>query len=918
MDGDFLTDSDTKITDYCFKDGILIGTAMTKEVELEIKNSENYDLADKSFDLEIGVMVDDTNKVYEYVPYGEYTVTTYEDLKSNQKYKIIAYDNMNKLNPDFKENTSFNPTFPITMKEFYRQFMASYGIEIEEQKLPNENFIVTEMPNFDGYTGRSILMRIAEIFGSFAKINRLNKCQMYLKTETDIQVGLESMNSKLEIDNRYGPVNVVSVGMSNVEGENVTLKDEESITQYGETTIRIDDNPFIYTEDKREAVINDLYTQLHNFTYVPVKFNLKALMYSDCGDAVQIRNMEDTEWIDTIILNQNINVPRTRQSSIETKALTNTQQKLQYISQSKQAKTRTEIIVDKQNQKIESVISNVTEQNNKISQVTQTVDELNSKISDIADITTSQESINGKVSLEKINQSEPIYVKIYPRAENVSYLYPHSNLYPSETLYLKTRTLRFANTTTNKYVDYELPDNLLYYDAENYDEFILDYDAQSCVINKKVGYNADGTTYLLENPTTIEYEYPKIELEDGDYTVELLGYTDTYLFVRLMAQNIYTTQFATRAEVNSEISQKADEITATVSKSYATKGELNTAKSEIKQTTTNISSEVSKKVGNDEIISKINQTAEEITIDASKLNINGTVSANGNFKIDTKGNMTCKNANITSGVIELKGGTTSSPNFRVTSEDEVEEASVLPALISCTTWKNGDALTNFDMQANDMQASSTAYSDLYWAKMRSDSSYFSNADARFELNKYSEDNIYSIFVLNDTSSYLTMRRNSTSINDFVNETRIDRTSTVGQNYINEVVDNDGAAIHLYTNNAQTRIYATGITTPKVTQTSKAESKKNFEKFENGLEVVKNTDIYKYHLKSQEDTEKKEIGFVIGNEYKYAHDITSVDKEGNEIGVDTYSMISVAYKAIQEQQELIEQLQKEIQELKGEK
>lgn len=399
MDGDFLTDSDTKITDYCFKDGILIGTAMTKEVELEIKNSENYDLADKSFDLEIGVMVDDTNKVYEYVPYGEYTVTTYEDLKSNQKYKIIAYDNMNKLNPDFKENTSFNPTFPITMKEFYRQFMASYGIKIEEQTLPNENFIVTEMPNFDGYTGRSILMRIAEIFGSFAKINRLNKCQMYLKTETDIQVGLESMNSKLEIDNRYGPVNVVSVGMSNVEGENVTLKDEESITQYGETTIRIDDNPFIYTEDKREAVINDLYTQLHNFTYVPVKFNLKALMYSDCGDAVQIRNMEDTEWIDTIILNQNINVPRTRQSSIETKALTNTQQKLQYISQSKQAKTRTEIIVDKQNQLIQSIVEVTTSLDNNI-------DILNADLQkQLKDLSANLEDYQATVSTQ-FNQTE--------------------------------------------------------------------------------------------------------------------------------------------------------------------------------------------------------------------------------------------------------------------------------------------------------------------------------------------------------------------------------------------------------------------------------------------------------------------------------------------------------------------------------
>lgn len=136
----------------------------------------------------------------------------------------------------------------------------------------------------------------------------------------------------------------------------------------------------------------------------------------------------------------------------------------------------------------------------------------------------------------------------------------------------------------------------------------------------------------------------------------------------------------------------------------------------------------------------------------------------------------------------------------------------------------------------------------------------------------------------------------------------------------QISDTLGASISIgdSNNNAITDISKTGITTPKVTQTSKAESKKNFEKFENGLDIVKATDIYKYHLKSQEDTEKKEIGFVIGEEYKYAHDITSVDKEGNEIGVDTYSMISVAYKAIQELAEQNEQLQKEIQELKGEK
>lgn len=47
------------------------------------------------------------------------------------------------------------------------------------------------------------------------------------------------------------------------------------------------------------------------------------------------------------------------------------------------------------------------------------------------------------------------------------------------------------------------------------------------------------------------------------------------------------------------------------------------AKAEIKVTTDGISSEVSKKVGSSEIISKINQSAESVTIDAAKVNIAG-------------------------------------------------------------------------------------------------------------------------------------------------------------------------------------------------------------------------------------------------------------------------------------------------------
>lgn len=101
-----------------------------------------------------------------------------------------------------------------------------------------------------------------------------------------------------------------------------------------------------------------------------------------------------------------------------------------------------------------------------------------------------------------------------------------------------------------------------------------------------------------------------------------------------------------------------------------------------------------------------------------------------------------------------------------------------------------------------------------------------------------------------------------------------------------------------------------IRIPKVTQTSKAESKKNFEKLQdNALETIKNIDIYKYNLKSEKDTDKKHIGFVIGDNYKYSKEVTSIDNQG----VDNYSFTSLCCKAIQELSQQVEELKKQLKE-----
>lgn len=88
-------------------------------------------------------------------------------------------------------------------------------------------------------------------------------------------------------------------------------------------------------------------------------------------------------------------------------------------------------------------------------------------------------------------------------------------------------------------------------------------------------------------------------------------------------------------------------------------------------------------------------------------------------------------------------------------------------------------------------------------------------------------------------------------------------------------------------------------------------KKNFEKLENALDIIKKVDIYKYNFKSERDTDKKHIGFVIGDNYKYSKELTSKENDG----ADIYSLASCCLQAIKEQQETIENLQNEIKELK---
>ena len=138
------------------------------------------------------------------------------------------------------------------------------------------------------------------------------------------------------------------------------------------------------------------------------------------------------------------------------------------------------------------------------------------------------------------------------------------------------------------------------------------------------------------------------------------------------------TEYSTTEQMQSAIDLKADEINLGVSKTYETKttvtekcnaAEKNANKatdeklteystteqmnSAIKVKADAIESTVSKKVGSDEVISKINQSAESVSINASKISLNGAVTANSNFKINTDGSAETKALKVTGGSLTI-------------------------------------------------------------------------------------------------------------------------------------------------------------------------------------------------------------------------------------------------------------------------
>ena len=614
------------LSDTAYKDTTFFGKFNLKMLKFETENDINYKKKEFTYYKEVDG---------EAIKIGTFIVTDVSDSDTFESVNVTAYDYGLKFANPYTTSLDYS-SGSITLFQVIQEVCTNCGVELENASLPNGSFIVDSNQFVNGEQSGDVIAQASGINGMFATTNSNDKLEFIFTNETN-----EIIEDYVELDDKRDTQPITSVLVATSEDlstAGAVLKDEALIEQYGEHWLKIYSYGFAYSTEKCQQLVNAIFNQVKGFAYSSFKSEYSFLPYLSLGDKIKFKNKEG-KLVNSIILRYETNYDEV---VLEAPSIINASVDYELPETLETTSKKALFKIDQAVGEIELIAKATGELETKTTQLRLDVDTIEGQISDIADITTTSEGV-GTLVMQNINESEPIYLKIYPKLGDIKYLYPAEDLYPSDTLFPKVKTLRFHCTSENYDAEYELSKDLLWLNESTYDEFILDYDNSTCYVIRRVGVNADGTKYALANSIQEDLTYPTIRLINGDYEVSLVGQPTAYLYVRLMVQNIYTTQFATKVELNSTIKQTKDEIDL----------------------------EVSKKVGNDEVISKINQTAETITIQANKVNIGGMISAINNNTTTTINGDKITTGSITASKVSSDIITTSNFNAQKINADNI-------------------------------------------------------------------------------------------------------------------------------------------------------------------------------------------------------------------------------------------------------
>lgn len=451
-----------------------------------------------------------------------------------------------------------------TLLEVAQDICNKAGVELSSTSFLNSNKKVSVYDNT--ITARDYLSYIAESAGGFACIDREGKLCFRKFYQDETEVPLEMFG-----EYKWGEEFKIS---------KVSYEDGVRSFKFGDDTRNNlwinQENMYIVDEEQ----VQKIYNQTKDLTVNSFEGKTIIDPAIDIGDKIVIDG-RNIIYQGEMSLEGRFIAQISSKIQIKQKEETTVKKESQKV-----VNRRVQSRIDQAEGKIQQLVEEVGDRSEKKTSITQDIDGVYQKVSDIEDLTNDVEGVK-TITLENCVEGKLLSLHIYGNNSVFDYLYPSDTLYPNNDLYPCGDSRIVVVDKDNNQTIYELGIlEVLRSNDEVCDEFVLE-NGQAKVIRR---VNKRGTTKAKEK---IE-DLGKIEilLEEGTNTITIQNYT-ARINAKWAVKSDYTDVFATKVEMNSEIKQTADSINL----------------------------EVRKKVNENEVISKINQSAEQIQIEADKISL---------------------------------------------------------------------------------------------------------------------------------------------------------------------------------------------------------------------------------------------------------------------------------------------------------
>lgn len=326
-------------------------TAMRK---LEATYLGEYNLLGSWVNVGFGVRLDDGT--FDYLDYGSFQITEISTTKETGVTKIVGYDEMIKSMINYKPLTV---DYPINLYDYTDELCRACGLELGTTTFTHEDWEITQelWENIDGITYRDILVQIAQVTGSTCIIGTDNKVYFKYITDTEETLTYDNMLS-WKLEPIYGPINSVVLSRTPQE-DNIYMQDDDSIELNGLTEFKIENNEII--DKDRDNAMTPIYNVLHNISYYPFETKTEGLGWYEIGDKFKIEN-DAGDVFNCVLFNFSITIDGGIKETLKANALTKTQTQYQYATTIAKRVKNTEIIVNKQEQYIESLVTDMYEE----------------------------------------------------------------------------------------------------------------------------------------------------------------------------------------------------------------------------------------------------------------------------------------------------------------------------------------------------------------------------------------------------------------------------------------------------------------------------------------------------------------------------------------------------------------------------